>query len=94
MRLVTLPDAHEGRERGIFLPDRRRMRAKAYLLNRLESRVCRLNGILHSSLSPDKPELRQSFVDRVRYTDTQLPPKVDLRMHMTPVEDQSKVGSW
>jgi hypothetical protein len=24
----------------------------------------------------------------------QLPPKVDLRPDMTPVEDQSSIGSW
>jgi hypothetical protein len=65
-----------------------------YLLNRIESRVCRLNGIRESSTLPDKQELRQSFSDHVLYSSDQLPPKVDLRSNMTPVEDQSKIGSW
>ncbi|CAF0856504.1 unnamed protein product [Adineta steineri] len=65
----------------------------AYLLNRIESRVCRLNGIQPSRSLPRKPELRQSFADHVMYSSDQLPPKVDLRANMTSVEDQSKIGS-
>ncbi|CAF0768727.1 unnamed protein product [Adineta steineri] len=65
----------------------------AYLLNRIESRVCRLNGIQPSRSLPRKPELRQSFADHVMYSSDQLPPKVDLRANMTSVEDQSKIAS-
>lgn len=67
---------------------------KTYLLNRIESRVCRLNGIRHSSDLPQKAQLRQSFADHVIYSSDQLPPKVDLRPHMTNIEDQSTIGSW
>ena len=70
------------------------MSRNTYLLNRGESRVCRLNGILESSDLPSKPELRQSFADHVLYNTDQLPPKVDLRANMTSVEDQSRIGSW
>jgi hypothetical protein len=67
---------------------------KTYLLNRIESRICRLNGICQSSSLPRNPNLRQSFSDHVLYSGDQLPPKVDLRPEMTPIEDQSKIGSW
>ncbi len=70
------------------------MPQNTYLLNRIESRICRLNGILPSSVLPDKPKLRQSFADHMLYSSDQLPPKVDLRANMTPVEDQSRIGSW
>jgi hypothetical protein len=70
------------------------MPQKTYLLNRIESRICRLNGIIESDSLPSKPKLRESFADHVLYNSDQLPPKVDLRMNMTPVEDQSKIGSW
>lgn len=70
------------------------MPRKTYLLNRIEARVCRLNGILESTYLPNKPELCQSFADHVVYDSNQLPPKVDLRANMTAVEDQSKIGSW
>lgn len=66
----------------------------AYLLNRNQNRVCRLNGILQSASMPNKPNLCQSFSDHVLYSPDQLPPKVDLRGQMTAVEDQSRVGSW
>jgi hypothetical protein len=65
-----------------------------YLLNRIQSRVCRLNGIRESDSLPNKPQLRKSFANHVIYEGDQLPPKVDLRPSMTPVEDQSKIGSW
>ena len=65
-----------------------------YLLNRAQSRFFRLNGISQSSNLPAKGELCQSFTDHVVYTPDQLPPKVDLRPNLTPVEDQSQVGSW
>lgn len=70
------------------------MPQKTYLLNRIESRYYRLNGILKSDLLPKKPELCQSFANHVIYKHNELPPKVDLRTNMTPVEDQSRVGSW
>ena len=70
------------------------MPSASYLMNRVEARLCRLNGIQQSNHLPSKPQLRQSFADHVIYTSDQLPPKVDLRPDMTSVEDQSKIGSW
>lgn len=70
------------------------MPRKTFLLNRIESRLCRLNGIQESRYLPNRPELCQSFADHIVYDNNQLPPKVDLRGHMTAVEDQSKIGSW
>lgn len=67
---------------------------KTYLLNRIEQRFCRLNGIRHSSQQPQKAQLCQSFGDHMIYSSDQLPPKVDLRSHMTTIEDQSTIGSW
>ncbi|CAF5211744.1 unnamed protein product, partial [Rotaria magnacalcarata] len=69
------------------------MPRNSYLLNRNQSRICRLNGILESMSIPNKPELCQSFSDHVLYSPDQLPPKVDFRSNMTAVEDQSKIGS-
>ncbi|CAF0750320.1 unnamed protein product [Adineta ricciae] len=69
------------------------MPRKTFLLNRSEARACRLNGIQESQYLPQRPELRQSFADHVIYNSNQLPPKVDLRPNMTPVEDQSRIGS-
>ncbi|CAF3373550.1 unnamed protein product [Rotaria socialis] len=69
------------------------MPQKSYLLNRNQSRICRLNGILESMTMPNKPELCQSFSDHVIYSADKLPPKVDFRSSMTAVEDQSKLGS-
>lgn len=56
--------------------------------------MCRLNGIVESHRLPRKEELRQLFSDHIVISPEQLPPKVDLRSFMTPVEDQSKLGSW
>ena len=71
-----------------------RMDLKTFLFNRFESRICRLNGIVHSSARPEKAELRQKFASHALYSDDQLPPKVDLRPNLTEVEDQSTIGSW
>lgn len=70
------------------------MPGATYLLNRIESRICRLNGIKQSDDLPRKAQLCQSFSDHMMYSNDQLPPKVDLRSNMTPVEDQSRIGSW
>ena len=67
---------------------------KTYLINRIDSRKFRLNGILPSNRLPTKQKLCQAFRDHVLYSPAQLPHKVDLRDDMTPVEDQSEIGSW
>jgi hypothetical protein len=43
---------------------------------------------------PHKAKLQQQFSNHILFSDGQLPPKVDLRFAMTPVEDQSSIGSW
>jgi len=66
----------------------------SFLLNKLSDRKCRLNGIWPSNRLPNKEHLRRSFSDRLMYSPGDLPPKVDLRNDMTPVENQSSIGSW
>ena len=70
------------------------MAVKAFLISERSSRKYRLNGVIPSSHLPTKSELCQSFRDHMIYQAEQLPPKVDLRSDMTPVEDQSLVASW
>jgi hypothetical protein len=55
---------------------------------------CRVNGCLPSDHLPNKDKLRQNFSNHVCCSASQLPPKVDLRPDMTPVENQSTIGSW
>ncbi|CAF4937264.1 unnamed protein product [Rotaria sp. Silwood1] len=69
------------------------MPLKTFLTNKLKSKRFRLNGLVPSSRLPKKRELCQAFCDHILYAADQLPPKVDLRSYMTPVEDQSKTGS-
>lgn len=67
---------------------------KTYLTNKINHKRFRLNGLVPSSDLPKKAQLCQAFRDHVVFSPQQLPPKVDLRPDMTPVEDQSKIGSW
>ncbi|CAF3721088.1 unnamed protein product [Adineta steineri] len=69
------------------------MPLKAFLLNEIFGRKCRLNGVWPSNRLPNKSHLRQSFSDRVVYSPEELPPKTDLRNDMTSVENQSSIGS-
>ena len=70
------------------------MPLKTYLRNLIDNRKWRLNGIWPSNRLPNKHQLRQAFGDHILYSAEQLPPKTDLRPNMTPVEDQSQIGSW
>jgi hypothetical protein len=70
------------------------MPTRTYLSNRTTKRKCRLNGIVPSKRLPHKAKLQQHFSNHILFSDGQLPPKVDLRFAMTPVEDQSSIGSW
>ena len=70
------------------------MALKTYLVNKLNGKKFRLNGLVPSNVLPRKINLRQKFRDHMIYRADQLPPKVDLRSDMTPVEDQSTIGSW
>ncbi len=70
------------------------MPVRSYLINRVTNKIYRLNGIIPSSRMPYKENLRQSFADHILLSSDELPPKVDFRSDMTPVEDQSTIGSW
>jgi len=70
------------------------MPTRTYLSNRTTKRKCRLNGLVPSKRLPQKAKLQQHFSNHMLFSDPQLPRKVDLRFEMTPVEDQSSIGSW
>ena len=70
------------------------MGLKTYLVSRINSKKFRLNGILPPDHRPNKQKLCQVFRDHLLYSSAQLPHKVDLRSEMTPIEDQSQIGSW
>ena len=70
------------------------MPVKNYLTNKIDHKRYRLNGVLPATRLPHKQNLCQSFCQYMVYSREQLPPKVDLRSDMTPVEDQSRIGSW
>ncbi|CAF4106525.1 unnamed protein product [Adineta steineri] len=69
------------------------MPLKTYLVNKIQDQKFRLNGIYRSQRLPNKNNLCQAFREHVLYSPEELPPKVDLRPDMTPVEDQSQIGS-
>jgi hypothetical protein len=70
------------------------MPIRTYIINRYYETKCRLNGIKPSTRLPNKDHLCQLFSDITKLSSDQLPPKVDLRPKMSPVEDQSRIGSW
>jgi len=67
---------------------------KTYLMNKIQNKRFRLNGIVRSRRLPHKQRLCRSFQQYRLYAAEELPPKVDLRPDMTTVEDQSSIGSW
>jgi hypothetical protein len=67
---------------------------KNFLINKVNNQRFRINGIVRSNRLPRKKQLCQAFSQHRLYAAEQLPPKVDLRPDMTPVEDQSQIGSW
>ncbi|CAF1461746.1 unnamed protein product [Didymodactylos carnosus] len=67
------------------------MTLKTFLTNRRRGTRYRLNGITQSTFSPSR---WQPFSNIRKLTSAgELPAKVDLRPQMTPVEDQSQIGS-
>ncbi len=70
------------------------MPLRTFLSNRATKTKCRLNGAKRSTRLPQKASLRKHFSDYRVFSSPQLPPKVDLRSAMTPIEDQSSIGSW
>ncbi|CAF3993559.1 unnamed protein product [Adineta steineri] len=69
------------------------MKLKTFLISHDKTRKYRLNGVRPSTRLPNKETLCHVFRDHMLYTSDQLPPKTDLRKHLTPIEDQSKIGS-
>lgn len=67
---------------------------KTFLINRYKNRKFRLDGIFPSTRLPSKHRLCLAFANHLVYSAEDLPPKTDLRSEMTPVEDQSRIGSW
>lgn len=67
---------------------------RTFLANKADNKKFRFDGLQPSRRLPKKRELCQKFHHHKVYGHGQLPPKVDLRPDMTPVEYQSKIGSW
>ena len=70
------------------------MGSQSFLISPDKNRKYLLNGVRPSPRLPTKEALSQVFRGHLEYSPDDLPPKTDLREHMTSVEDQSKVGSW
>lgn len=67
---------------------------KMILHNRATGEDFCINGLKQSIHEPSYEFLRQDFTEHILYTDKQLPPKVDLRPWMTPVEHQRGLNTW
>ena len=71
------------------------MATENVLTSKFNNRTFRLDGIRRSTHLPAKYQSTNVFRTRVLAgTAAQLPSEVDLRLDMTPVEDQSKMLSW
>ena len=64
---------------------------RTFLTNKADNKKFRFDGLAPSRRLPNKRELCQKFHHQKIH---RLPPKVDLRPDMTPVEYQSRIGSW
>lgn len=67
---------------------------KMFLVNRRTGQRHRVGGLKKSDYKPKDKSLRKHFTKCIIYDTKELPPKVDLRPWMTPVEDQGRLGSW
>lgn len=67
---------------------------KMFMVNRITLERNCMNGLKESTHKPKDKSLRKRFEKHVRYELDELPPKVDLRPWMTPIEDQSELNSW
>ena len=67
---------------------------RTFLANKIDNKKFRFDGLAPSRRLPNKRELCQKFRHHRIHGHDQLPPKVDLRPDMTPVENQSRMGSW
>jgi hypothetical protein len=69
------------------------MSFKEYFTRKLSLQKSRLSHISPTTHLLNAKRLSQVFRHHILYKADQLPPKVDLRPEMTPVEDQSSIGS-
>ncbi len=67
---------------------------KMFLINRKTMERHCIGGFKKSTHKSTHKSLRQKFKKHIIYRPDDLPPKVDLRPWMTPVEDQSDLNSW
>jgi hypothetical protein len=70
------------------------MPKRTYLIDRHTKAKYRIDGLLPSDSTSEEACCGQNFSDHIVLGSAQLPPKVDLRSKMTPVEDQSGTNSW
>jgi hypothetical protein len=56
-------------------------------------RYC-IDGFKKSTRKSKDKSLRKKFTKSIEYSLDELPPMVDLRRWMTPVENQSRLKSW
>ncbi|CAF4159804.1 unnamed protein product [Rotaria magnacalcarata] len=64
-----------------------------YISHRKTEIKRRIDGMLASTRMPNNAQLQQNFSDHMKLDQSQLPRKINLRSEMTPVEDQSAIGS-
>lgn len=67
---------------------------KLFLINRTTLKSYCINGLKQSKRKSAHKSLRKKFTTHVALRFDELPPKVDMRPWMTPVEDQSNLNSW
>ena len=70
------------------------MPIKTYTRKYFSPKKLRLNRVPPLKRLPNNPVLGQNYVDHMAFDSADLPPKVDLRPDMTPIEQKSEVGSW
>ena len=70
------------------------MTGKTYLVDHKTKHKYCVSGLKAGGGMPQKENLRERFSDHKKLNKAQLPPRVDLRAEMTPIEDQSATASW
>jgi len=66
---------------------------KEFFINKKTGKRFYVNDVVASTRVPEDPALAGDFTDHIKYNEKQLPPKVDLRQWMTPIEDQGDMNS-
>jgi hypothetical protein len=68
---------------------------KMFMVNRKTMERHSINGLKKSKHKSKHKSLRKKFAHHIVYhRPDELPPKVDLRPWMSPVEDQAELNSW